>query len=304
MAQNCPNDEPFDATIEGASIGGLLFTKFALRNLRAVTTPRTLRHENNKTDHLFLSTVLTGSVRADQYDRSGTDRIGDFSIRDANAPWTIEHTGYSEVLAVGIPRERLEDELGSASRFAGVTVGGDLPIATLTRSFLGSLLSEADRLTPQAAERMVAAGLDLVVASLAERLAQGTPQSAQGSVALQSAKAYLEANLHDPALDPTRLAAAAGVSLRRLQDLVHERGQHVSDWIWSRRLQVAATRLADPGLLHMPLGILAFGCGFASQPHFSRRFKARYGLSPRDYRERALLAKRALLATAPGAARP
>ncbi|WP_244492255.1 hypothetical protein [Methylobacterium sp. Leaf361] len=34
MAQTCLNDEPFHATIEGASIGGLIFTKFALRNLR------------------------------------------------------------------------------------------------------------------------------------------------------------------------------------------------------------------------------------------------------------------------------
>ena len=43
----------------------------------------------------------------------------------------------------------------------------------------------------------------------------------------------------------------------------------------------------------MPLGTLAYGCGFLSQSHFSRRFKERYGLSPRDYRMRAL---------APGAA--
>lgn len=288
MAQTCLNDEPFDATIEGTSIGGLVFTKFALRNLRASTTPRTLRHENHKTDHLFMSVVLSGHVRADQYDRSSTDRVGDFSIRDTNTPWTIEHSGYSEVLAIGIPRERLEESLGSARLFAGVTVGGDLPTATLTRSFLSSLLSLGDRLTPQVAESLVSTGLDLIVASLAERLAREVRQPVRDSVVMQRARAYIEANLHDPTLDPPRLAAATGVSLRRLQALFSAQGRHISDWIWQRRLEAAAKRLADPGCLHMPLGNLAYGCGFVSQSHFSRRFKERYGLGPRDYRQRAL----------------
>lgn len=289
MAQTCLGDEPFHATISGTSIGGLVFTKFALRNLKAATTPRTLRHENHKTDHLFMSMVLAGRVQADQYDRSSTDGAGDFSIRDTNTPWTIEHNGYSEVLAIAIPRERLEGPLGSARLFAGVTVGGGLPIATLTRSFLGNLLSLGDRLTPQVAENMVSTGLDLIVASLTERLGQEVRQPVQDSVVMQRAKAYIEANLHDPALDPPLLAAATGVSLRRLQALFRARGQHISDWIWDRRLEAAARRLADPGCLHLPLGTLAYGCGFTSQPHFSRRFKERYGLSPRDYRLRAIL---------------
>ncbi|MBL7406505.1 helix-turn-helix domain-containing protein, partial [Escherichia coli] len=77
-------------------------------------------------------------------------------------------------------------------------------------------------------------------------------------------------HLHDPTLDPPRLAAAAGVSLRRLQALFRAQDRHIADWIWHRRLEAAAQRLADPGCLHMPLGTLAYGCGFLSQSHFSR----------------------------------
>ena len=142
---------------------------------------------------------------------------------------------------------------------------------------------------PQAAERMAAVAIDLVVASLAERLAQDVPRSVHGSLAVQRAKAHVESNLHDPTLDPAQLASVTGVSLRRLQELFHERGQHISDYIWDRRLAAAAKRLADPAFLHLPLGTLAYGCGFASQPHFSRRFKDRFGLSPRDYRQQAVL---------------
>jgi AraC-like DNA-binding protein len=59
-------------------------------------------------------------------------------------------------------------------------------------------------------------------------------------------------------------------------------------WIWRRRLEVAAKCLGDPDRVHAAIGDLAYRCGFSSQAHFSRRFKDRYGLSPRDYRHDAV----------------
>ncbi|MHB2211516.1 hypothetical protein [Methylobacterium sp. CM6257] len=76
---------------------------------------------------------------------------------------------------------------------------------------------------------MASIGVDLIMASLAERMAQEVPRSVHGNVTVQRAKAYVEANLGDPNLDPPQLAAAMGVSLRRLQELFHERGRHISD---------------------------------------------------------------------------
>jgi AraC family transcriptional regulator, positive regulator of tynA and feaB len=288
MAQNLVGDGPFNAVIEGVTVGGLDFTKFALQNLRAETTPQMLRHENNKTDYLFMSLVLSGSVGASQYDCSSTDRTGDFSVRDTNAPWTIEHSGYSEVLAIQIPRDRLESMLGSTRRFAGLTVDGNLPTATLARSFLGSLMREGDRLTPETAERMTAVGIELVVASLAERLAMDTPKALHGTLILHRANAHIAAHFGDPELDPPQVAAAAGVSLRHLQELFRQEGRNVAASIWLRRLETAARRLTDPACLHMQVGEVAYRCGFADHAHFSRRFRDRYGMSPRDYRQTAL----------------
>ena len=288
MAQDCLGDGPFDASILGTSIGELTFTKFALSNIKAATTAQTIRHANNKTDQLFLSMVLSGTVRSGQNDRSTTDRAGDISIRDTNTPWMIEHAGHTEVLAIGIPRDRLEGMLGSARHFAGLTVSGDLPVTTLARTFLCDLLNVEDQLTPQTAERMVSVGLDLVAASIAERLAMDTPKALHGTLIVQRAKAYVAANLGDPDLDPAQVAAAVGVSLRHLQALFRDYGRNVAAWIWQQRLELAAQRLSDPACLHLPLGVLAYGCGFVSQSHFSRRFRDRYGVNPRDYRQMTL----------------
>jgi AraC-like DNA-binding protein len=66
-----------------------------------------------------------------------------------------------------------------------------------------------------------------------------------------------------------------GVSPRRLRELIHERDQHISHWIWQWRLETAAKRLTDRGCRHLSIGTLAYGCGSASQARFSRGFKDR-----------------------------
>lgn len=191
-------------------------------------------------------------------------------------------------MAIQIPRDRLEGMLGSTRRFAGLTVDGTLPTAILARSFLCNLARMEGKLTPQAAERLVGVGLDLIVASVAERMALDTPKALQGTLIVQRAKAYVAANLGDTNLDPAQVAAAVGVSLRQLQALFRGEGLNVAAWIWQRRLETAAQRLADPACLPLQVGEVAYRCGFADQAHFSRRFRDRYGASPRAYRHAAL----------------
>lgn len=288
MDQSQLGDDLFDAAIEAVDVGPLAFTKFTLSNLRAVTTPSTIRHSGNKDDQLIISIVQSGIVFSEQNGLSIRDDADTFTIRDTSTPWTIEHRGRTDVIAVALPRERLEGLLGSARNFVGVTLGDELPAAALARSFLVNLAKVGDRLPAAAAVQMAGIGVDLLVASMAERLAQGTPKELQGTVVVQRAKAYVETHLGNPTLDPPQLAAAIGVSLRRLQQLFHERGRHISEWIWQRRLEKAAQWLADPGLLHLQLGAVAYSCGFSSQAHFSRRFRDGFGMSPGEYRRQAL----------------
>jgi AraC family transcriptional regulator, positive regulator of tynA and feaB len=261
MAQQRLEGGAFQAVIEGCQVGGLGFTKFSLQNLHAATTPQMVRHPDNKTDRLFMSLVLAGSVKALQNDKSAVSTTGDFSIRDTNAPWTIEHSGYSEVLAIEIPRDKIESIIGPARHFAGLIVGRHLPVAALARSFLCDLARTADQLEPH---------------------------SLRGSLIVQRAKSYISANFSDPRIGPAEVASAAGVSLRQLQMLFRENGDNIAAWIWQRRLEMASRRLSDPGCSHLSLGELAFECGFSDQAHFSRRFRNHFGLSPRDYRHAAL----------------
>ena len=282
-------DDSFFASAEGGSVGSLTITKMSLGNLGLETTPQTIRHQKNRSDNIFISFILNGAVKVDQNGRSTIDKSGDLGVRDQTTPWRIEYNEQTEMVAVEIPRGRLEGVLGPARHFSGITVAGDLPSTTLARSFLCDLMRLGDQLTPDAAERMATIGTDLIVASIAERMALETPKPLQATTTVQHAKAYIDAHLGDPELNSMQVAAAVRVSVRYLQERFRERGRDVGTWIWDRRLETAAQRLADPACLRQPLGLLAYGCGFTSQAHFSRRFRDRFGMSPREYRHTAFL---------------
>ena len=140
---------------------------------------------------------------------------------------------------------------------------------------------------PETIERMASVGIDLITASIAECMTRETPEAVRRNIAVQKAKHYIEAKLGSVGLTPSEIAAAAGVSLRQLQVLFSDQGQQIGDWLWHRRLQVAAQRLADPALSHISVGAIAHGCGFASHAHFSRRFRDHFDMRPMDYRRNA-----------------
>jgi AraC-like DNA-binding protein len=279
---------PFKGTLEAADVGPLIITRVTQSAMRTVATPDTIRR-HNKHDTLTVGFVLNGEVTSLQGDRQAVQRAGEIVVLD-RIPTVMATRADSSSLILEIPRDRLQGMLGSVKLFSCMTIGANQASTSIAAAFFNEYVRVQSRLAPDAAARMASIGIDLIVAGIAEHMASDVPKHVHGNLVVQRAKAYIESNLHNQTLDPPHLAAAVGVSLRRLQELFHERGRSVSDWIWGRRLEIAALRLADPSFGHMALGMLAYGCGFSSQAHFSRRFRDRFGMTPSEYRHAAKLA--------------
>lgn len=278
--------KPFEGTIEAAMVGDLTISRFTLDAMRTEVTPSTiLRHA--KHDKLALFVMLDGTNTAVQDGRESVQRAGDIAIYESILPAIAEYSDSTSFLYIEVPRRPLENALGPARLYSSLTVDGASGGGALATSFFRELVRLAGQFDHATGTRMAAIGLDLLTASMADRLARSVPCSVSGDVVVQRAKAYVAANLWDPLLDPGRVAAAAGVSLRRLQELFQERGRYVADWIWERRLEQASAKLSDPGCHRIAIGNISYSCGFISQAHFSTRFKRRFGLTPRDFRMRA-----------------
>ena len=88
----------------------------------------------------------------------------------------------------------------------------------------------------------------------------------------------------DRSFGPDQLAAHSGVSLRRLQTVFHKQGTSIAETIWEMRLEHARSFLSEDRCRDRTITEIAFESGFSDFAHFSRRFKKRFGLSPRDFR--------------------
>ena len=273
---------PFHGRIEFAAVGSLPITRSIQSSTRTTVTAEAVRR-NDRGDRLYAVFTQSGCHAVQQNEREAVGRPGDFVVLDHRPAVSEIETG--SFLILDLPRERLESVLGPSRMFTTLAVCANLTSTTFVNTYVEELIRVGDRLNPDGATRMASIGVDLVVASLAERLAQEVPRSVHGNATVQRAKAYIEAHLGDSKLNSPHVSAAVGVSLRRLQELFHERGRHISDYIWERRLEAAAKRLCDPASAHLSIGMLAYGCGFSSQAHFARRFKDRYDISPREYRQ-------------------
>jgi acetamidase/formamidase/AraC-like DNA-binding protein len=95
----------------------------------------------------------------------------------------------------------------------------------------------------------------------------------------------IERRLDDPELAPARVAQAEGISERYLQKLFEGVGDNFTHYARERRLQRAWADLSNPAEAHRSISEIAYRYGFGDSAHFSRTFRHRFGLPPREFRQ-------------------
>jgi AraC-like DNA-binding protein len=98
-------------------------------------------------------------------------------------------------------------------------------------------------------------------------------------------KEFARRNLRDPGLDTHVIAKGVGLSVRHLHELFVSEPDTLMRWIRAERLKRIRNELADPALLDRPIGTIAYHWGFQESAHFSRTFRAAYGVAPRIFRD-------------------
>ena len=107
-------------------------------------------------------------------------------------------------------------------------------------------------------------------------------------VYLLKTRDYVLRHLNDPSLTPGSIAKANNISLRYLHQLFEECDESVQQHIISMRLKKARKDLANPLMKHRSITDIAYSWGFHCSAHFARRFRASYGCTPTQYRQREL----------------
>jgi AraC-like DNA-binding protein len=127
---------------------------------------------------------------------------------------------------------------------------------------------------------------DLTTTTMLENLSDPGTAPALGRTLCQKVVDYIEDNLGDPDLTPTRIADAHYISRRYLYMIfTASQKMPVLEWIRLRRLERCRQALLDPAMAEIPVSRIAARWGMPNPALFSRAFKRTYGLGPSVYRQ-------------------
>lgn len=245
-------------------------------------TPRTCRALPK--DSVFVSLLTAGQGVFFHEGGCLTPQTGDLILYDTRRSYLFGFPLPMRQLLVDIPREVFATRCASGEMPAPMLFGRGPAAEGALVSALGAVL--ADWATGRGSDDPVNTEdtvLDLVRTLAAPRLGGGSAPPAALS-RLTVAKDYIDRHLDDPGLSAGHVAEAIGVSARHLSRIFQPTGMSPHSHILEQRLAKAREELADPGSRHLTIAEVAHRWGFASQAHFTRVFRRRFGRTPGETR--------------------
>jgi len=224
------------------------------------------------------------------YQRSGStlcriddDRVivgpGEISVWHSERPVSFEMPEKFDKLCMIVPIARFESVLYKAETYEGLRLSADSNLARL----LGSYLSTLTAVTRNDNTPFDAIDVTLELLGAAFRAQRRSSTIAPRDQLFARISGYIEARLKDANLSPKKIAEDNGISVRYLYTLFSGQGMTVSGWVQRRRLLRCRAELdgADTGA---SITEIAYRWGLNDSAHFSRLFKASFGMSPTQYR--------------------
>lgn len=248
--------------------------------------PQTLRRTGRQTrqrptDLLKVCIQRRGRATVQQGDRDIALGPGWLAIYDINQPYALRLDGTdwcSDVVAFPRTALSIPDRLlrSLMSRAVPASQG---PGAVLSE-FVSTTVRQRTGVAAGAAEHLGRAAVDLVAAALS---GPDTLASEPDPVRWQVIS-FIRAHLADPGLSHESVAAAHHMSSRTLHRLFSTEQQSVSQLIRTMRLDAIHRELTSDGFAAQSITQIAARWGLHDMPHFTRVFRATYGMRPSDLR--------------------
>ncbi len=233
-----------------------------------------------------IALQVTGSGVLEQHGRTARLIAGSWSICSSSEPYVLSSPTASHRLVVLIPNNRLERGIALRAVTARALTGTS-GVSRLAFGAASWLVEELDSMTTVRAEDLAESLSRLMNLAIYERTRQHSAEPAQRTLA-DRIREYIQQHLHDPDLSLDIIARDLNASKRSLHRAVSELDGSIHNLIWHARLERCRADLGDPAKSQHSIANIAQSWGFKNSTHFSRAFRARFGMSAREARRAVL----------------
>ena len=238
----------------------------------------------SKDPYFLLSLQTEKTAHISQFGNSSILHPGDMAIYTSSDPYQLHLTqGFSQTV-VQLPKDRLLQRLPNAHKYAAQRIDGKSGIGRLVRENIhafSDLVISADPTLQSLIQDML---IDLIATGLASIKGSNAELTSPEEHILLRTKSYIRTNISDPDMDRNTVAAATGMSVRRLNDIFSKEHHSLSSYIRDVRIEAVKNQLVDPRFAALSISEIAMRNGFNNFQHFSALFKGKTTQSPRAFR--------------------
>ncbi|MFD0076622.1 helix-turn-helix domain-containing protein [Streptomyces sp. NPDC127166] len=277
------SEGPFDGRIATDRLGYLQVSTVEADAERVSRTPELIARSSEAL--VAVGVQMSGTATFVQDGRRAEVGEGDLVVYDTTRPYSFDYPQRFTTHVFQLPRRALGVSDSDIRQVTGNAIGTGDGFGAMLLPFLATLASSpAAGYPPTVADRLAGNVVELFATLIAERAHPGGTDADAPSHLVLRVRDHINRNLGDPDLSPERIARAQRISVRYLHRLFEGEGTTVGQLIRQRRLEECGRELARRGRTAPTVSAVAQRWGFVSPAHFSRSFRAAYGVSPREWR--------------------
>jgi AraC-like DNA-binding protein len=236
---------------------------------------------------LWLALPIEGVFVLDDGADDTDLKQGDILYGPTGRNSTLRLPDHFVMLYVRIPQSILYPRLLNLQVLQMGTLTGRAAVNRIFSGLLHAIVDDLEELTDEHIRPVEIALSEFVISSLAESSAMSCFDAAGASNFYRISQA-IELMLGDGDLTLHHVADRQHVSARYIQKLFQQAGMSFSQYLRRRRLEHCHADLASAAHRNLSISDICFRWGFNDAAHFSRSFRADYGMTPRAFRQQRL----------------
>ncbi|MEU8515085.1 helix-turn-helix domain-containing protein [Kitasatospora sp. NPDC048722] len=277
---------PFEGLLASHRLGYVSISTLEADAARVSRTAALIARTPEIEPQVGVGVQVSGRAVLEQNGRRAEVPAGGLVLYDTARPYSVDYPERFRTHLFHLPRRLLGVPERELRQVAGTAVVPAEGCGSVLLPFLSGLAASAHSYSAPVGDRLAASVADLLSVFVSQLTAARTTGGActRNDHLVRRVREHIDHHLGDPELSPETIAQAHHISVRYLHRLFESEGVTVSRLIQRRRLDACARELGRRGRTAPTVSAVAQRWGFVNPAHFSRAFRAAYGVSPREWR--------------------